>query len=64
MAEQNLPQAPPFPDGANLRWTLRQVEEALRGLRFGALILSVHEGLVIQVERTERQRYRTQMTEG
>jgi hypothetical protein len=60
MAENRSPETPPT-EGANLRWTLSQVEEALRGLRFGAVILAVQDGLVVQVERTERHRYRKEV---
>jgi hypothetical protein len=47
----------PAPGESNLRWALRQVEEALRGLQFGAVTLLVQDGVVVQVERTERRRY-------
>jgi hypothetical protein len=50
----------PAPREQNLRWALRQVEEALRDLRFGALTLLVQDGVIVQVERTERHRYRRQ----
>jgi hypothetical protein len=42
----------------NLGWALRQAEDALRGLLFGSVTLSVQDGVVIQVERTERRPYR------
>jgi len=35
---------------------LERIREALRGLRFGAVTAIVHEGVVVQVERTERLR--------
>ena len=41
------------------RWmesTLKVVKESLQGLRFGQVLLIVHEGAVVQVERTERKR--------
>jgi hypothetical protein len=41
----------------NSAWALRQVEEALRGLRFGQVIVTVQDGVVVQVERTERRRF-------
>jgi hypothetical protein len=41
----------------NLRWTWSQVENALRDLQFGTITLVVQDGVVVQVERTERQRY-------
>jgi hypothetical protein len=41
----------------NLRWTWQHVENALRDLQFGSITLTVQDGVVVQVERTERQRY-------
>ncbi|MBC7815750.1 MAG: YezD family protein [Planctomycetaceae bacterium] len=35
-------------------WNL--IQESLRGLRFGQVLLVVHEGAIVQVERTERKR--------
>jgi hypothetical protein len=32
------------------------VEQALRGLRFDTVTITVHDGAVVQVERTEKQR--------
>jgi hypothetical protein len=46
------------PRDQNLHWALRQIEDALRDLRFGALTLLVQDGVIVQVERTERRRYR------
>jgi hypothetical protein len=36
--------------------TLARVRHALRGLRFGEVRIVVHEGSVVQVERTEKVR--------
>jgi hypothetical protein len=33
------------------------VEEALRGLRFGEVTIIVHDGQIVQVERTEKRRF-------
>jgi hypothetical protein len=41
----------------NLRWALDNVAEALRGLRFGVVTLVIQDGVVVQVERTDRRRY-------
>jgi hypothetical protein len=46
----------PIPD-TNLRWTWQHIENALRGLQFGSITLLVQDGVVVQVERVERQRY-------
>jgi hypothetical protein len=35
---------------------LKRVAEALRGLRFGEVTLVVQDGVVVQLERTERLR--------
>ncbi|HLQ43087.1 MAG TPA: YezD family protein [Planctomycetaceae bacterium] len=35
-------------------WNL--IQDALRGLRFGQVLLVVHEGAIVQVDRTERKR--------
>ena len=35
-------------------WDL--IQESLRGLRIGQVLLIVHEGTIVQVERTERKR--------
>jgi len=48
--------AAPDPQDANLRQALDQVRQALRGLRFGEVCVTVQDGFVVQVERTERKR--------
>ncbi len=35
---------------------LEHIQIALQGLRFGQVLIVVHEGVVVQVERTERKR--------
>jgi len=35
---------------------VERIREALRGLRFGTVTAIVHEGVVVQVERTEKLR--------
>jgi hypothetical protein len=52
-SESFLPLAP----DTNLRWTLQNLEDALRELQFGSVTLVVQDGVVVQVERTERKRY-------
>ena len=37
---------------------LRKIQEALRGLKFGEVTVVVQDGVVVQVERTERIRVR------
>jgi hypothetical protein len=38
--------------------SLRRIVEALQGLRFGEVTVVVQDGVVVQVERTERVRVR------
>jgi hypothetical protein len=58
MADRNVAESsrPSVPD-ANLRWTWHHLEDALRELQFGAITLTVQDGVVVQVERVERKRY-------
>ena len=39
------------PDDARLR---REIDNALRGLRYGAVEITVHNGQVVQIERKEK----------
>ena len=39
------------PDG-----TLRRIGEALHGLRYGSVLAIVQDGVVVQIERTEKTR--------
>jgi hypothetical protein len=41
----------------NGQWAVRQLTEALRGLQFGQITVTVQDGVVVQVERTERHRF-------
>jgi hypothetical protein len=34
--------------------SLDRIREALRALRFGTVTITVHDGVVVQVDRTER----------
>ena len=45
------------PQDGTARTALQYVEEALRGLHYGHVIITVHEGAVVQVERNERRRF-------
>ena len=49
------PSADPWEDGD----AIDAVRRALRGLRFGQITVIVQDGVVIQVDRTERRRLRT-----
>jgi hypothetical protein len=37
--------------------TLRRLADALRGLRYGSVLAIVQDGVVVQVERTEKTRF-------
>ena len=37
---------------------LSQIREALRGLRFGSVSIIVQEGMIVQIDRTEKRRLR------
>ena len=37
---------------------LREIEDALRGLRFGQVVVVVQDGVAVQIERIERRRLR------
>ncbi|HTQ37451.1 MAG TPA: YezD family protein [Pirellulales bacterium] len=37
---------------------MEQIREALRGLRFGVVSIVVQDGVVVQIERTEKRRLR------
>ncbi len=42
----------------DLAKALEHVRQALRGLQFGEVTISVQDGVVVQVERLERTRFR------
>ena len=42
--------------GAGRAWALQQIEKALHGLQFGHVTVIVQDGVVVQVERMEKQR--------
>jgi len=37
--------------------TLRRIAEALQGIRFGSVLVVVQDGVVVQIDRTEKTRY-------
>lgn len=41
----------------NETFPLREIKAALRGLQFGSITVIVQDGIVVQVERTEKQRF-------
>ena len=48
------PAAPVVRDQSRLDSALAQVRHALSGLRYGQIAITVQDGVVIQIERTER----------
>lgn len=43
----------------HLEESIASVREALTGLRFGTVALTVHEGRVVQIDVTEKKRLKT-----
>ncbi len=54
--DNTLPQVSAIPCPTTLREPLMAIVEALSGLRFGQLLIVVHDGAVVQIDRTERRR--------
>nr|CAA9255911.1 hypothetical protein AVDCRST_MAG63-2169 [uncultured Armatimonadetes bacterium] len=46
----------PSPTVDSHAWALDRIQEALRGLRFGEVTVIVQDGVVVQVERTDKVR--------
>jgi len=42
----------------NAIW-VKRIAEQIRGLAYGSVQITVHEGQIVQIERTERQRHDT-----
>jgi hypothetical protein len=42
---------------------LRELREALRAIRYGAIELVIHDGRVVQLERREKVRFDAELTE-
>ena len=50
---------PPGSEAANqIEESLASVREALFGLRFGTVSVTVHEGRVVQIDVTEKKRFK------
>jgi len=49
---------PPAADDPLEPLTLETIRRALRGLRYGQVVVIVQDGVVVQVDRTERRRLR------
>jgi hypothetical protein len=44
------------PDGTNTDAALSRIGSALKGLRYGSVLAIVQDGVVVQIERTEKTR--------
>jgi hypothetical protein len=53
---ENHPPLQPRRNDRTHELALERVEDALRGLRFGEVTIIVQDGVVVQVERTEKLR--------
>jgi hypothetical protein len=52
------PKTPAAEQDASTDDALNQIRESLRGLRFGSVNIIVQDGVVIQIDRTEKRRLR------
>jgi hypothetical protein len=58
-AELEAPVVPARRDASSLdQEAFEAVRQALRGLRYGQIVVIVQDGVVVQVDRTERRRLR------
>lgn len=44
------------PEPYDLSPFLQQIVQALQGLRYGAIEITIHDGHIVQIERREKQR--------
>jgi hypothetical protein len=51
-------EAKPRPEGAPRETPLEEICEAIRGLKFGSVVIIVQDGVVVQIDRTEKRRLR------
>ena len=64
-----MSQAPAPPPGANATRLptedeLREVAASLRGMRFGSVTIVVQDGVIIQIDKTEKRRLRNRRDAG
>jgi hypothetical protein len=38
-------------------WWLERIRESLAGIRYGSVQIVIHDGKVVQIERTEKKRF-------
>jgi hypothetical protein len=46
------------PGNGTLEAAIEQIRDALRGLRFGNISIVVQDGVIVQIDRTEKRRLR------
>jgi len=56
--------APAASADASAEAALAQIRESLRGLKFGSVNIIVQDGVIIQIDRTEKHRLRTTRNNG
>jgi len=57
--QSSVPLAPGAGAGnGTLEAAIEQIRDALRGLRFGNISIVVQDGVVVQIDRTEKRRLR------
>lgn len=49
---------PQLPEDSSSETVLQHIADALRGLKFGVISIIVQDGVVVQLERTEKRRLR------
>ncbi|MFN6138472.1 MAG: YezD family protein [Planctomycetota bacterium] len=42
----------------DVQFEFEQIREALEGLRYGQVTIVIHDGAVVQIDRTEKRRFR------
>jgi len=55
--DRRNPLPEPKPAAAESDETIRRLGDALRGIRFGSVLAIVQDGVVVQIERTEKTRF-------
>ena len=61
-AMSHSPHTPPVSEAATRLPTeedLREIAASLRGMRFGSVTIVVQDGVIIQIDKTEKRRLRT-----
>jgi hypothetical protein len=47
-----------------VQFDLDQIRQALDGLRYGQVTIVIHDGSVVQIDRTEKRRFRNSSSAG